>query len=151
MEGNATGGVSTTDPLDGEAGCTEGITCDTFTLSVLPGNYSGKVLAIDVTFNPADDYDLVIYKGGTCPATGKCTGQLVASSGNGATGGVLGEEHAAIDPNTSGTGDYRVRMVYYAVPPPVLDPRQYSDRQSPGRAVARTATYTKGGIPFTPT
>ncbi|MBA3241854.1 MAG: exo-alpha-sialidase, partial [Acidobacteria bacterium] len=149
-KGTATGGA-TTDPLDGEAGCTEGITCDTFTLSVLPGNYSGKILPVDVTFLPADDYDLVIYKGGTCPATGKCTGQLIASSGNGATNGIVGEEHAAIDPNVSGTGDYRIRMVYYAVPPPVLEPRQYTANVSVQTApVARTATYTKGGIPFTP-
>src|SRR5687767_675407 len=108
--GTATGGV-TTDPLDGEAGCTEGITCDTFTLTVLPGVYTGKVLPVDLTFNVADDYDLVIYKGGTCPASGKCNGQLVSSSGNGATNGILGEEHAAIDPNVSGSGDYKVRVV----------------------------------------
>ncbi|HEX5708789.1 MAG TPA: hypothetical protein VFX96_15935, partial [Pyrinomonadaceae bacterium] len=148
--GTATGGA-TTDPLDGEAGCTEGLTCDTFTLTVLPGVWSGKVIPVDLTFLAADDYDLVIYKGGTCPATGKCTGQFVGSSGNGATNGVLGEEHSSIDPNVYGTGDYKVRVVYYAVPPPVDSTRQYDATVSVVSApTARAATYQKGGITFTP-
>src|SRR3712207_7070233 len=46
-------------------------TCDTFDLTVLPGVWTGKVIPVDLRFLPADDYDLVIYKGGTCPATGK--------------------------------------------------------------------------------
>ncbi|HYN86444.1 MAG TPA: Calx-beta domain-containing protein [Pyrinomonadaceae bacterium] len=148
--GTATGGA-TTDPLDGEAGCTEGLTCDTFDLTVLPGVWAGKVIPVDLQFLPSDDYDLVIYKGGTCPATGKCTGQLVASSGNGATNGILGEEHATIDPSTHGTGLYKVRVVYYAVPPPVDPTRQYEATASVVSApTARAATYVKGGITFTP-
>jgi hypothetical protein len=147
--GTAAGGVSS-DPLDGENGCTEGITCDTFNLTVLPGVYSGKVLPIDVTWtNPSNDYDLVIYKGGTCPAAGKCNGQLVTSSGNGATSGVLTEEHATIDPNSTGAGDYKIRVVYYAAASAASD--QYRARISITTApAARTATYVKGGITFTP-
>jgi len=87
--GTATGGATaSSDPLDGEAGCAEGTSCDTFTLTVLPGVYTGKVIHVDLSWTlPSNDYDLVIYKGGTCPATGKCTGQFISSSGNGATNG----------------------------------------------------------------
>ncbi len=149
--GTATGGAST-DPLDAEAGCTEGITCDTFTLTVLPGVYTGKVIRVDLAWTlPANDYDLVIYKGGTCPATGKCNGQMVSSSGNGATSAVLTEEHAAIDPNASGPGDYKVRVIYYAVPPASAQADPPNGTFSLGAvAAARTATYVTGGITFSP-
>ncbi|HEX8291626.1 MAG TPA: hypothetical protein VF570_07725, partial [Pyrinomonadaceae bacterium] len=149
--GTAAGGASS-DPLDGEAGCAEGTTCDTFNLTVLPGVYSGKVIRIDVTWTlPSNDYDLVIYKGGTCPATGKCNGQFITSSGNGATSGVLTEEHAVIDPSSSGAGEYKVRIVYYNAPPGAAQSDPPRGQFSVGTvAAARTANYLSGGITFSP-
>ncbi len=149
--GTAAGGASS-DPLDGENGCIEGTTCDTFTLTVLPGVYTGKTIRVDVTWTlPTNDYDLVIYKGGTCPASGKCNGQLVSSSGNGPTNAILTEEHAAIDPNTSGVGDYKVRIIYYNAPPGAAQTDPPKGQFSLATvAAARTANYLSGGINFSP-
>ena len=149
--GTAAGGASS-DPLDGENGCIEGTTCDTFNLTVLPGLYTGKTIRVDLTWTlPTNDYDLVIYKGGACPASGKCNGQLVSSSGNGPTNAILTEEHASIDPNTSGVGDYKVRVIYYNAPPGAAqnDPPK-GQFSLASVAAARTATYVSGGITFSP-
>ncbi|MDQ3744768.1 MAG: glycoside hydrolase, partial [Acidobacteriota bacterium] len=151
--GTATGGATaSTDPLDGENGCVEGTNCDTFTLTVLPGAYTGKVIHLDVTWtSPSNDYDLAVYKGGTCPATGKCNGTLVSSSGNGATNGILTEEHAQIDPTASGVGDYKVRIIYYNAPPGTSQADPPNGVFSLATvATARTANYISGGITFSP-
>src|SRR5207247_2295315 len=54
------------------------------------------------------DFDLYIHKGGL-------SGPLVASSGNGATNGILTQEDADLDPTTPsiGTGVFAVHVVYY--------------------------------------
>jgi zinc carboxypeptidase len=79
---------------------------------------------------PVSDYDMKVYK---ADAAGKATGDPVATSGNGATSGVLGYEEASIlDP----AGSYVVRVINYAGvepwtgkvtfegPPPASAPQQ---------------------------
>ena len=57
---------------------------------------------------PVSDYDMKVY---SADAAGKATGDPVATSGNGATSGVLGYEEAAVlDP----VGSYVVRVINYA-------------------------------------
>ena len=152
-KGSASGGsTATSDPLDGENGCQEGSSCDTFTLTVLPGVYTGKNVRIDLSWtSPTNDYDLVVYKGGACPATGKCSGTFITSSGNGATNGILTSEQAQFDPTSTGAGTYFVRIVYYNAP-------SASSQADPPNGVfslvnvpvARTANYISGGISFSP-
>ncbi|HEV2763862.1 MAG TPA: hypothetical protein VGV38_12850, partial [Pyrinomonadaceae bacterium] len=113
--GVAPGGVALNDPLglqSPEAGCVEGVNCDTFALNLAGtvSNWSGKVARVRVEWNlPATDYDLYIHKGWV-------DGPVVATSGRGITNptGPLTLEDAAIDPATHGTGTFSVRVVYYA-------------------------------------
>jgi Zinc carboxypeptidase len=79
---------------------------------------------------PVSDYDMKVYK---ADASGNATGDPVATSGNGATSGVLGYEEASVlDP----VGSYVVRVINYAGvepwtgkvsfegPPPASAPQQ---------------------------
>ena len=111
--GTATGGGAINAPLliGAEDLCQEGLTCDTFTLTVAgtPADWSGKLIRVKIEWLlPVSDYDLYIHKDSN-------SGPLVASSGRGATSPTepLTWEDTTIDPATSGTGVYTVRAVYY--------------------------------------
>ncbi|HEY8835182.1 MAG TPA: hypothetical protein VIM09_06320, partial [Chthoniobacterales bacterium] len=70
-----------TGSANGESTCVEGVTCDSFTLTVTgtPADWAAAGKRIEVkTLAPTaqDDYDLVIHKGDN-------TGPIVDSSGNG--------------------------------------------------------------------
>jgi hypothetical protein len=57
--GTAPGGASP----DGEATCVEGTNCDTFTLTVAEGDWSGKFIKVNIAWNlPASDYDFIYIK-----------------------------------------------------------------------------------------
>ena len=112
--GTGTGGGALNAPLTigGEDLCQEGITCDTFTLTVsgTTADWAGKLIRIKIEWLlPATDYDLYIHKDSN-------SGPLVANSGRGATSPTepLTIEDTTIDPSTSGTGVYTIRAVYYA-------------------------------------
>jgi hypothetical protein len=61
---------------------------------------------------PVSDYDMKVYR---ADAAGNAAGDPVATSGNGATSGVLGSEEAAVlDP----VGSYVVRVINYAAVEP---------------------------------
>jgi hypothetical protein len=104
-----------------ETTCVNGTNCDVFTITVtgLPSDYSGLVLAVRITHAVTlNDYDLYVHRG-------DLTGPVVASS----TGGI--PETAAsvmIDPTVAGTGIYTVHIVDSAV--------------APGDPVSGTATIT---------
>ena len=103
--GNATGTGS-----EGESTCQEGITCDTFTLTVSgsPADYAGKLIAVQIQWsNQANDYDLYVHKDSN-------SGPIVGSSTDGAP---QTSEATAIDPSSTGTGTYTVHVVYFAVTP----------------------------------
>ena len=93
-----------------ESTCNENITCETFTLTLAPGDYTGKRIQVDATWLlPANDYDLYVHEGSTA-------GAVVSSS----TSGTTSAERAniAIDPPIVTTAIvYAVRMVAFAVAP----------------------------------
>ncbi len=101
-DGTAVGGTS-----NGEDTCVEGFNCDTFTLNVQDGDWTGKKIQIDVTWVVlAHDYDVYIHKG-----SDPNTGPLIDSS----TGGPPStSERADINPAIDGTGIFTVRVVYFA-------------------------------------
>jgi hypothetical protein len=100
---------------NGESTCIEGVSCDTFTLTVGGtstdwANASERIEIETVAPSGADDYDLVIHKGDN-------SGPIVDSSGAGA--GVTSDEVevAHISPATDGVGVFTVHVIYFAVVP----------------------------------
>jgi len=124
---------------DGEGDCLEGLTCDTFTLTVsgTPSEWSGKLIPIKITWtNPANDFDLFIHKDSN-------DGPAISHSAGGAPSTT---EETAIDPGATGTGVYTIHVVYFAV---AAD--QYKGAASVGaQPQLRSANYVKGGITFSP-
>ncbi|HEX8161611.1 MAG TPA: fibronectin type III domain-containing protein [Pyrinomonadaceae bacterium] len=117
--GTATAGGALGDPALGavtsEDMCVEGVSCDTFTLSVggTPADWAAakKIVHVHLGWTlPTTDYDLYVHKG-------SLGGEVVATSGQGATNptGPLTSEDADLDPaNPSvGTGTFVVHVVYY--------------------------------------
>ena len=107
----AGGALSAPVLISGEDLCQEGISCDTFTLTVsgTQADWAGKLIRIKIQWLlPVTDYDLYIHKNSN-------SGPLVASSGRGATSPTepLTWEDTTIDPSVQGTGVYTVRAVYY--------------------------------------
>lgn len=93
---------------NGESTCVEGVTCDTFTLTISGNatNYKGKYVNISIKWSlPVNDYDLYVHKG-------SLTGPVVASSTNGVPGT---SEAVSIIPTTLGVGVYSVHVVASAV------------------------------------
>jgi hypothetical protein len=113
--GTGTGGGTLNSPvgvIGPEDLCQEGISCDTFTLTVggTPADWSGKLIRVKLEWLlPATDYDLYIHKDSN-------TGPLVGTSGRGATSPTepLTWEDTTIDPAVHGTGVYTIRAVYFA-------------------------------------
>src|SRR6267142_621421 len=137
----AWGGTASGTASANEATCVEGVSCDTFTLTVsgTPADYAGKVVAIRIQWsNSANDYDLYIHKDSN-------SGPLVGVSADGAP---QTSEASAIDPAATGTGVYTVHVVYFAVTP--LADQYQGSASVQAKPVARTATYVQGGISFSP-
>ena len=94
--------------------CQEGITCDTYTLTIsgAPADWANAKKLVHVHLGwtiPTQDFDLYIHKG-------DLSGPVVANSGSGATNGVLTSEDADLDPSSPsvGTGTFAVHVVYWA-------------------------------------
>ena len=91
----------------------EGVTCDTYTLTIegTPQDWinANKLVHVHLgwTVN-AQDFDVYIHKG-------DLNGPVVANSGNGITNGILGREDADLDPArpSVGTGTFAVHVVYW--------------------------------------
>src|SRR6266576_578311 len=98
--GTATG----TGNVAGESDCVEGVTCDTFTLTVDPASdWTGKRVEVRIQQAASyDETDLVIHKGDN-------SGPIVATSGNGA--GIT--EVGYITPTADGTGVFSVHVIYF--------------------------------------
>ena len=98
--GTAVGGTS-----NGEATCVEGVNCDTFTLTVAPGDWSNKTIEINFSWVVlAHDYDVYVRKESNA-------GALIDSS----TGSPPStSEKVEINPSIDGTGVFAVRVVYFA-------------------------------------
>ena len=141
-QGPVTGGASAN-----ETTCIEGINCDTFklTLTGTEEDWAGKVVNITINWlNPVNDYDLFVHKGENCPANGPCEGPVVSQDGNGAPST---QEAGSIDPSSTGTGVYLVRLVSFSVAPGDA----YTGTASVGpEPPGRKANYLKDGISFSP-
>lgn len=98
--GTSTGGATP----EGEATCVENVTCESFTLTVSEGDWTGKFIKVQINWLAiATDYDLYIHKG-------SLTGPEIAKSAQGTSSSEVTE----IDPSVSGTGTYTVRVHYWA-------------------------------------
>jgi hypothetical protein len=107
-DGPNTGGTSP----DGESTCIEGTNCDTFTLKIAAGNYTGQRVRFKVTWTIAtDDYDVYVHQGDV-------SGPIVGSSTNGAPSTA---EESTFDLNgavTAGVNDtYTIHIVFFTVVP----------------------------------
>jgi len=106
-DGTAVGGSSP----NGEGNtCVEGVSCDTFTLTVsgTPADWAGKGIQVKFTWIiPANDYDMYIHKtDNSGPVVHSSTGSAPETS-----------ETAVIVPSVDGTGVYTVHAVYFTVSP----------------------------------
>ena len=105
-QGTAVGGGATGDPAGGsitsEEMCVEGVSCDTFTLTIAgtPADWvnANKLVHVHLGWTiTGQDFDFYIHKG-------DLNGPVVASSGNGVTNGILLSEDADLDPAKSSVG-----------------------------------------------
>src|SRR3954470_13249826 len=127
----------------GEATCQDGINCDVFTihLSGSAADYAGTQLLIKITFLAVSDYDLYVHKD-------TLTGKTVFSGENSGPPGT--SEEVAINPATSGAGDYVVHVLYATAVPG----NQYHGTATIVSAATATpppmrfANYIMGGIGF---
>src|ERR1044072_4909830 len=120
----------------------EGVNRDTFVLHIAPGDYTGKTVAVEISWTSgSNDYDLYIHKRN---ADGT-DGDLVSSSGGGVPNT---SESTVIDPNSDGTGDFNVIAVYFANTPGVDQPHGTITVET--AQLQRTANYLSGGMTFAP-
>ncbi len=125
-----------------ETAAIEGINRDTFILTVAPGDYTGKSIAISISWlSPSNDYDLYIHKRNPDGSDG----DLVSNSGGGVPGT---SENAVINPNNDGTGDFNVIAVYFANTPGADQPHGTATLVT--AQPVRTANYISGGMTFSP-
>lgn len=97
----------------GETTCLEGTNCDTFTVTIAPGDYTGKRVRFRVTWgNELNDYDVYAHSGSN-------SGPVVQRAADGAPETV---EENTFDLNTvvtAGVNDrYTIRTVYWAIATP---------------------------------
>ena len=148
--GTWTGTATGTGSGGGEATCVEGVNCDTFRLTVAPGDYTGKLIAVRIQWTlSANDYDLYVHK---CPTQASTIAQCNATAPVGQDGGGAPQtnENAAIDPGGLALAptDYTVHVVYFATSGPA-DQYQGSVTLKAANA-SRAANYVSGGISFAP-
>src|SRR5437763_7788126 len=143
--GTAAGGSSP----NGESTCVEGTNCDTFRLTVAPGDYTGKQIALKIQWTvAANDYDLYIHK---CPTQTSTVAQCNATApvAQGQNGGAPGTfEAGALDPGgvVVTATDYTIHAIYFTVAPD-----QYQGSATlEAKSVGRTGNYISGGISFSP-
>ncbi len=137
-QGTATGGPSS-------AGAQiDGVNRDFFILTVngQPADWAGKVIDVDIRWlNPGSDYDLEVHKGAV-------DGPQVASSGSGPPATA---ERVTLNPESQGTGTFYINALYFAVADAASPPNRYTGT---AKVIAapnfRSATYTQGGMTFSP-
>jgi hypothetical protein len=148
--GTWTGTATGTGSANGEATCVEGVNCDTFRLTVAPGDYTGKFIAVKIQWTlAANDYDLYIHK---CPTPASTIAQCNATApvGQDGQGAPQTQENAAIDPGSTGVGDYTIHVVYFATSGPTDQYQGSVTLTAKSTSSARTADYVSGGINFSP-
>ena len=150
--GTWTGTATGTGSGGGETTCVEGVNCDSFRLSVAPGVYGAKQIAIKIQWAvAADDYDLYIHQ---CPTTASTIAQCNAGAtvAQGENGGAPGtSDGAVIDPGglVAAQTDYTIHVVYFATSGPADEYQGTASLESKATA-QRSANYISGGINFSP-
>jgi hypothetical protein len=140
--GTAVGGASAD-----ESTCVEGVTCDTYTLTLSgePGDWQQKNARITFTWpNPVDDYDIFVRKGGP-------NGPLVDDAATANNPEIINiDPSARLGDGIVGTGVFTVRVVYFSVVPPA---QQYKatatviDLSNPGVAPTCAVVTPTGNNP----
>lgn len=133
---------------DGEASCQEGSNCDTFTLKLAPGDYTGKRLRFHITWsNQLNDYDVYLHAGSN-------SGPMLKSAGDSAPENVEENTYDINTTITAGINDtYTIRTVYWAVitSDPYRGTASLEDIPATQGPQFRTANYlkdAKSGIKF---
>ena len=146
--GNAPGTGADSATASDESACTDsGPTqnCDTFTLTLAPGNYSGKILKIALNWTlQTDEYDLFVH-------SGSLTGPLVASSANGVADTSTPVTTNAVGLPSPSAGTYVVHVAYAVTPgagPANTDQYKGSAVLSTNTTSTRYAHYSVGGLTF---
>jgi hypothetical protein len=126
--------VAATSP-DGDNTCVEATNCDTFTLTLAPGDYTGKRVRVKASWtNQLNDYDVYIHQGGL--------NGPVLSPPNG--GPPSTAEESTFDVNgavTAGVNDvYTIHVVYYASIRITARPRSKRSRRLPAARGLRTSS-----------
>lgn len=127
--GTATGPASP----EGETTCVDGVNCDTYTLNLsgTPDQWKGKKVSVVISWTlPASDYDFYIHKDSV-------NGPEVDRSGEAPP---VISESAEIDPESTGTGIYAIRVVYWAA----------SGSADQYRGTASVENKSLGGVEPTP-
>ena len=101
-------GTSTAD-----TNCTDGTNCDSFLLTLAPGDYTGKRVRFTVSWlNPADDYDVYVHEGATA------LGPTVSKSAGSPPGTLEGNSWDINRVVIAGLNDkYTIRVTYFTVGP----------------------------------
>ena len=96
-------GTATGSDAPDEASCTEGVTCDTFRLTVSPGDYSGKSLSIVISWTATShNYDLYLHK--APPGSTNDQANATTPIARSVTAGLGTREAVVIDPTVFGAG-----------------------------------------------
>ena len=105
-------GTATSTGASNESDCVEGVNCDTFRLTVTTADYSGKVLAIQLSWGVAsNNYDLYVHK---APSSASTNAQANATTpiAHSTRSDAQRTEKVVIDPTVNGAGAYTVHVVY---------------------------------------
>ena len=123
----------------GESTCNEGVTCDTYTLRLAPGNYPGQRITLGITWLiPANDFDLYVHEN-------TANGPIVAQSAGGAPS-TTERVSIPIDPSSvTATKVYVVRVVAFSATPGDI---YAGDAALVSVPLPRSATYVAGNLRF---
>ena len=122
-----------------ESTCQEGVTCDTYTLRLAPGNYPNKRITVGITWLvPANDFDLYVHEG-------TVDGPIVTQSAGGAPSTTERASISIDPPNVTSIKVYVVRVVAFSVTPGDIYTGDASLIDTPA---PRTANYLAGNLTF---
>jgi hypothetical protein len=132
--GGVIGGANTD-----ESTCQEGTTCETFTLTLAPGDYTGKRISVGIDWLvPANDYDLYVHANTlTGPIVGESTGGAPEST---ETAPVNIDPQVVTSPQT-----FVVHVVCFTVTPGDL---YHGTAKLVAEPAPRVATYLSGTMRF---
>ncbi|MEP7028163.1 MAG: FlgD immunoglobulin-like domain containing protein [Candidatus Eisenbacteria bacterium] len=124
-----------------ETTCIEGATCDTYTLTLLPGDYTGKRITVGINWLvPANDYDLYVHQGTP-------SGPIVGQSAGGAPS-TTERASIQIDPPVVAVARvYSVHVVTFTVTPGDI---YQGDASLVATPLPRVANYLAGNLTFSP-